>query len=60
MTGVAEWVTAKNVRPMGVEKAATFVQIPHNWNVQTVGAVQVAFSCPIALESAWFQPSKHN
>ena len=35
MTGVAQWVTAQNVRPMGVERAATFVQIPHNWNVQT-------------------------
>lgn len=34
-TAAAEWTTAKNVRPMGVEKAATFVQIPHNWNVQT-------------------------
>jgi len=33
--GKAEWVTAKNVRPMGVEKASTFVQIPLNWNIQT-------------------------
>ena len=23
------------MRPMGVEKAATFVEIPHHWNVQT-------------------------
>ncbi len=29
------WTTCTNVRPMGVEKAATFVEIPHHWNVQT-------------------------
>lgn len=29
------WDVARNVKPMGVEKAATFVQIPHNWNVKT-------------------------
>ena len=33
--GKATWETAKNVKPMGVELSATFVQIPHNWNVQT-------------------------
>ena len=34
-TRVATWETGKNVRPMGVETAATFVQIPHHWNIQT-------------------------
>ena len=29
------WDVATNVKPMGVERAATFVQIPHNWNVKT-------------------------
>ena len=34
-SGAPTWSGCTNVRPMGVEKAATFVEIPHHWNVQT-------------------------
>jgi|TARA_B110000305_G_scaffold144335_1_gene160503 lysophospholipid acyltransferase len=30
-----KWDVATNVKPMGVERAATFVEIPKNWNVKT-------------------------
>jgi len=33
--GAPTWTTAENVHPMGVERAATFVNIPHHWNVKT-------------------------
>ena len=34
-SGKPTWTTAENVHPMGVERAATFVNIPHHWNVKT-------------------------
>ena len=34
-TKTPKWDVAQNVKPMGVERAATFVEIPKNWNVKT-------------------------